>query len=311
MSEIYPITEPYNHSTLQVSDIHTLYYEEVGNPQGQPAIVLHGGPGAGCSPEMRSFFDPEHYRVILFDQRGCGRSAPLAVLEENTTWEIVEDIEKLRKHLGIDKWMVFGGSWGSTLALSYSEKYPEYVTHLVLRGIFLSRDRDNDWLYKHGASEIFPEQWADFCSGVTLEKGETYPQAYYRVLTSDNKEKQLAAAKKWSNWEFSIIRLVTPDKPTDDQFALNFARIECHFILNRCFLDEGQLLRDAYKLKNIPMTIVHGRYDVVCSMQNAYDLHSALPHSELVVCPRSGHSQFEEEISLALTDATNKYRMKK
>ncbi len=308
MKELYPSIEPYNHGLLQVSDIHTLYYEEVGNPKGQPAVVLHGGPGAGCSADMRRFFDPKHYRIILFDQRACGRSTPAAVLEGNTTWDIVEDIEKLRNHLGIKKWLVFGGSWGSTLALSYSQKYPDKVTHLILRGIFLSRDKDNDWLYGIGASQIFPEQWADFSSGVVLENCESYPQAYYKLLTSTDKNKQLAAAKKWSNWEWSIIKLVTTDKPTDDQFAINFARIECHFILNRCFLEEGQLLRDAHKIAHIPMTMVHGRYDVVCAMQNAFDLHTALPDAELIVCPRSGHSQFEDEIASALVEATNKYR---
>lgn len=309
MTELYPAIEPYNQGNLKVSDIHTLYYEEVGNPHGQPAVVLHGGPGAGCSPDMRRFFDPNHYRIILFDQRACGRSSPLAVLEENTTWDIVEDIEKIRKHLGIEKWLVLGGSWGSTLALSYSEKYPEKVTHLILRGIFLSRDKDNDWLYGYGASEIFPDQWKIFASGVTLEKGETYPQAYYKVLTSTDKNKQLAAAKKWSNWEWSIIKLVTTEIPTEDQFAINFARIECHFILNRCFLEEGQLLRDAHKIKHIPMTMVHGRYDVVCAGRNAYDLHNALPNAELVICPRSGHSQFEVEISSELVNATDKYKV--
>jgi proline iminopeptidase len=308
MTELYPEIEPYNKGNLKVSDIHTLYYEEAGNPHGQPAIVLHGGPGAGCTPDMRRFFDPKHYRIILFDQRGCGRSTPLASLEENTTWDIVEDIEKLRQNLGIEKWLVFGGSWGSTLALSYSEKYPESVTHLVLRGIFLSRDKDNDWLYKNGASEIFPEQWAEFCSGVKLEQGENYPQAYYKALTSTDKNKQLMAAKKWSNWEWSIIRLVTIERPTEDQFAINFARIECHFILHRCFLEEGQLLLNVQKIKHIPMTMVHGRYDVVCAMQNAYDLHQALPDADLVVCPRSGHSQFEDEIVSALVEATDKYR---
>jgi proline iminopeptidase len=309
MTELYPAIEPYNHDNLKVSDIHTLYYEEVGNPKGQPAVVLHGGPGAGCTPDMRRFFDPDHYRIILFDQRACGRSSPLAVLEENTTWDIVEDIEKIRKHLGIEKWLVFGGSWGSTLALSYSEKYPERVTHLVLRGIFLSRDKDNAWLYEYGASEIFPEQWIDFCSEVQIQTGETYPEAYYKVLTSNDKEKQLSAAKKWSNWEWSIVKLVTTEKPEEDQFALNFARIECHFILNRCFLEEGQLLRDAKKIKHIPLTIVHGRYDVVCAIRNADDLKKALPNAELVICPRSGHSQFEDEIASALTEATNKYRV--
>jgi proline iminopeptidase len=308
MTELYPSIVPYNHGMLKVSDIHTIYYEEVGNPKGQPAVVLHGGPGAGCNPDMRRFFDPEYYRIILFDQRACGRSTPSAVLEENDTWNIVEDIEKLRKHLGIDKWLVFGGSWGSTLALSYSQKHPDQVTHLVLRGIFLSRDADNDWLYGYGASDIFPDQWAEFSSGVTLGKGESYPQAYYKVLTGTDKNKQLAAAHKWSNWEWSIVKLVTTDLPTEDQFAINFARIECHFILNRCFLEEGQLLKDAPKIKDIPMTLVHGRYDVVCAVKNAYDLHLALPDSELVICPRSGHSQFEEEIASALVEATNKYR---
>jgi proline iminopeptidase len=309
MTELYPSIEPYNQGNLKVSDIHTLYYEEVGNPKGQPAVVLHGGPGAGCTPDMRRFFDPKHYRIILFDQRACGRSSPLAVLEENTTWDIVEDIEKLRKHLGIEKWLVFGGSWGSTLALSYSEKYPDKVTHLILRGIFLSRDKDNDWLYGYGASEIFPDQWADFCSGVTLEKGESYPQAYYKVLTSNDKNKQLTVAKKWSKWEWSIVKLVTTDTPDEDQFALNFARIECHFIMNRCFLEEGQLLRDVHKIKDIPITMVHGRYDVVCAARNAFDLKDALPRAELVICPRSGHSQFEDEIASGLTEATNKYRV--
>lgn len=308
MSELYPSIEPYKQGYLKVSDIHKLYYEEVGNPKGQPAVVLHGGPGAGCSPDMRRFFDPQHYRIILFDQRACGRSSPLAELQENTTWDIVDDIEKLRNHLGIEKWLVFGGSWGSTLALSYSEKFPGRVTHMVLRGIFLSRVKDNDWLYSYGASELFPEQWADFCSGVIKKQEDSYPQAYYKVLTSSDKNKRLAAAKKWSDWEWSIVKLVTTEKPTDDQFSLNFARIECHYILNGCFLEEGQLLRDAFKIKHVPLTIVHGRYDVICAMQNAYDLHVALPEAELIVCPRSGHSQFEEEVTSALVEATNKYR---
>ncbi|MEI8134121.1 MAG: prolyl aminopeptidase [bacterium] len=309
MTQLYPTIEPYNHGMLKVSDIHTLYYEEVGNPNGQPAVVLHGGPGAGCSPDMRRFFDPAHYRIILFDQRGCGRSSPLAVLDGNTTWDIVEDIEKLRKHLGIGKWLVFGGSWGSTLALSYSQKYPTTVTQLILRGVFLSNDADNEWLYKYGASELFPEQWADFCSGVELERGESYPQAYTKVLNCGDSAIELAAAKKWSNWEWSIVKLVAGAIPEGDQFAINFARIECHYILNRCFLDEGQLLRDAHLIRHIPTTIVHGRYDVVCAPRNAYELKLVLPEAELIFCPRSGHSQFEEEIAAALTEATNKYRV--
>ncbi len=309
MTPLYPEIEPFNSGHLKVSDLHTIYYEEVGNPNGQPAVVLHGGPGAGCSPDMRRFFDPKHYRIVLFDQRACGRSSPLAVLEGNSTWEIVDDIEKLRTHLGIEKWLVFGGSWGSTLSLSYSEKYPERVTHLILRGIFLSRDKDNDWLYDYGASEIYPDQWAEFCSGVTRQNGESWVDAYYRVLTSDNETERLEAARKWSAWEFSIIKLVTTERPTEDQFALNFARIECHFIKNRCFLEEGQLLRDAHKIAHIPMTIVHGRYDVICTIANAFALQKALPKATMMICPRSGHSQFEEEISSALTEATNTFRI--
>jgi len=310
MTGLYPTIEPYNHGYLSVSDIHTLYYEEVGNPKGQPAVIFHGGPGGGCTPDMRRFFDPKHYRIVLFDQRACGRSFPLTDLRENTTWDIVADIEKLRKHLAIEKWLVFGGSWGSTLALTYSEKYPKRVTHLVLRGIFLSRIQDNNWLYEHGANEIYPDQWAEFAAGVKKKKNESYPEAYYKVLTSKDEKKKLAAAHRWSNWEWSVVKLVTTDRPNDDQFALTFARIECHYIVNRCFLKEGQLLRNAAKTKQIPMTIVHGRYDVVCSMQNAYDLKRALPKAELVICPRSGHSQFEDEITSALVDATNKYRNK-
>lgn len=308
MSQLYPAIEPYATGFLNVSELHTLYYEEVGNPKGQPAVVLHGGPGAGCSPDMRRFFDPEKYRIILFDQRACGRSFPLAVLEENTTWDIVEDIEKLRKHLSIDKWLVFGGSWGSTLALSYSEKYPEQTTHLILRGIFLSTNIDNDWLYSYGASELFPEQWADFCSGVTRKDGEDWVTAYYRELTCGDHKRELAAAHKWSNWEWSIIKLVTKETPSEDQFALNFARIECHFIKHRCFLEEGQLLFNAPKIAHIPTTIVHGRYDVICAMRNAFELQKVLPNSRLVVCPTSGHSQFEEEITSGLVEATDLYR---
>ncbi|HYM20802.1 MAG TPA: prolyl aminopeptidase [Candidatus Kapabacteria bacterium] len=305
---MYPEIEPFNSGHLKVSDIHTLYYEEVGNPNGQPAVVLHGGPGAGCSPDMRRFFDPKKYRIVLFDQRACGRSSPLAVLEENDTWNIVEDIEKLRKHLGIEKWLVFGGSWGSTLSLSYSEKYPERVTHLVLRGIFLSRDLDNDWLYQYGASEIYPDEWEKFSKGVTRKENESWTEAYYRVLTGSDKKAMLEAARCWSGWEWSIIKLVTTERPTEDQFAINFARIECHFIKNRCFLEEGQLLRDVHKIKHIPTTIVHGRYDVICAIKNAFDLKKELTNAKLVVCPRSGHSQFEEEISSALTAATDSYR---
>lgn len=308
MAQLYPPIEPYNTGFLKVSQIHSLYYEECGNPAGVPAVMLHGGPGSGCSDEMRQMFDPKYYRIILFDQRGAKRSTPHASLEDNTTWHLVDDIEKLREHLSVEKWLVFGGSWGSTLSLSYSQKYPERVTHLILRGIFLGRNEDNKWLYEYGASELFPEKWDEFLKGVTRNPGERYIDAYYRVLTGTEEKPMLEAARRWSNWEFSIIKLVNEDKPLDDESAISFSRIECHYIKNNCFLEEGQLLTDAHKIAHIPMTIVHGRYDVICSMRNAWELKRVLPKANLVVTPRAGHSMFDAENAEALVDATNGYR---
>lgn len=308
MAQLYPPIEPYRTGYLKVSDIHSLYYEECGNPAGQPAVMLHGGPGSGCSDEMRQFFDPDHYRIILFDQRGAKRSTPHASLEENTTWDLVADIEKLREHLGIEKWLVFGGSWGSTLSLSYSQTHPERVTHLILRGIFLGRDEDNRWLYEYGASEIYPDTWDEFLKGPKPQAGETYIDSYYRTLTGTDEKAKLDAAKRWSNWEFSIIKLVNDGKPLDDDSALSFSRIECHYIKHNCFLEEGQLLRDAHKIAHIPTTIVHGRYDVICSMRNAWELKKAMPKANLVIPARAGHSMFDYENTEALVDATNGYR---
>jgi proline iminopeptidase len=309
MAQLYPAIKPYNSGYLKVSDIHSLYYEECGNPYGQPAVMLHGGPGSGCSDEMRQFFDPEHYRIILFDQRGSKRSTPHASLEDNTTWHLVEDIEKLREHLNIEKWLVFGGSWGSTLSLSYSQTHPERVTHLILRGIFLGRDEDNKWLYHYGASEIYPDTWDEFLKGPKPLQGETYIDSYYRTLTGSDEKAKLDAAKRWSNWEFSIIMLVNDGKPLDNDAAISFSRIECHYIKNNCFLEEGQLLRDAHKIAHIPTTIVHGRYDVICSMRNAWELKKVLPNANLVITPRAGHSMFDYENAEALVDATNVFRV--
>ncbi len=308
MAQLYPPIAPYKTGMLQVSPVHTLYCEEVGNPNGQPAVMLHGGPGSGCSDEMRQMFDPDHYRIILFDQRGSKRSTPHASLEDNTTWHLVDDTEKLREHLGIEKWLVFGGSWGSTLSLSYAQRHPERVTHLILRGIFLARVEDNRWLYEYGASEIFPDRWDEFLKGVTPLPGEDYVQAYYRVLTGNDEKAKLEAAKRWSNWEFSIIKLVNQDKPLDDDSAISFSRIECHYMMHNCFLDEGQLLLDAPKIAHIPTTIVHGRYDIICSMRNAWELKRVIPNADLVISPRAGHSMFDMENAESLVDATNKYR---
>jgi proline iminopeptidase len=309
MAQLYPSIEPYNSGYLQVSPVHSLYYEEVGNPNGQPAVMLHGGPGSGCSDEMRQFFDPKHYRIILFDQRGSKRSTPHASLEDNTTWHLVADIEKLREHLGIEKWLVFGGSWGSTLSLTYAQKYPHRVTHLILRGIFLARKGDNTWLYEYGASEIYPDKWDEFVKGVTRAPDEHYMNAYYRVLTGNDEDAKLEAAKRWSGWEFSIIKLVNDDKQLDDESAVSFSRIECHYMMNNCFLEEGQLLRDAHIIADIPTTIVHGRYDVICALRNAWELKRVMPKANLVITARAGHSMFDEENTLALVDATNAYRV--
>jgi proline iminopeptidase len=309
MTELYPPIAPYRSGYLKVSDLHSLYYEECGNPDGQPAVVLHGGPGGGCSEEMRQFFDPRHYRIVLFDQRGAKRSTPHASLVENTTPHLVGDIEKLREHLGITKWLVFGGSWGSTLSLAYAESHPDRVTHLILRGIFLSRDEDNKWLYGYGASEIFPDHWDTFTSGVIRQPGEDYTEAYYRILTGDDESAKIRAACSWSNWEFTMIKLASGGIELSDADALSFARIECHYIRHRCFLEENQLLRNIGVITHIPTIIVHGRYDVICAMRNAWELHKVMPNSKLVITPLAGHSMFDPENTRALVEATNAFRL--
>lgn len=308
MRTFYPAIEPYNSGFLAVSPVHRIYYEECGNPQGQPALVLHGGPGAGCMPQMRQLFDPEHYRIVLFDQRGSGRSLPESSLEENTTGHLVEDIEKLRAHLKIEQWLVLGGSWGVTLGLAYAQSYPTQVTHLVLRGTFLARQQDIIWLYHYGASEIFPERWQVFLNGIKASVGENYLHAYYKALTGNDEQAKLHAGRGWCNWEYSIVRMIMQEPPFEDKFMIQSARIASHYMVNNCFLRENQLIEDAFKIQQIPTTIIHGRYDVICTMSNAYDLHQALPHANLMVCPLSGHSTLENEIVAALIQATDHYR---
>jgi len=269
----YPEIEPYNEFQLKVSNLHTLWVEECGNPHGVPVVFLHGGPGAACEPFQRRFFDPEKFRIILFDQRGCGRSTPHAELAENTTKHLVSDIETLRKYLKVEKWLVFGGSWGSTLALAYAQAHAEFVSGLILRGVFLCRDRDIQWFYQDGA--------------------------------------QLEAARAWSIWEGSTSNLVTKSSVlkhfTDEHIALSLARIECHYFVNHSFLRDNQLLEEAYKLKDIPGIIVHGRYDVVCPVEQAFLLHQAWPTSEFTISPNAGHSATEAENVDALIRATQKF----
>jgi len=277
---MYPPLEPHRTGRLPVSGGHELYFEESGNPAGKPVVFLHGGPGGGTEPRQRRFFHPERYRIVLFDQRGCGRSTPHAGLEANTTWHLVADIEALREHLGIARWQVFGGSWGSTLALAYAEKHPERVTELVLRGIFLLRRQEIEWFYQRGASALYPDAWETYRDHIPeAERGDLLA-AYHRRLTSDDPAVRLAAAKAWSGWEGATSKLI-PDAALqshyeEDEVALAMARIEAHYFVNRGFLAcDDQLLRDAGRIRGIPGVIVQGRYDVVCPAESAWALHRA------------------------------------
>ncbi len=310
---LYPESEPFAIGTLKVDSRHTLYFEQCGNPHGKPVVLLHGGPGAGCNARMRRFHDPAHYRIVLFDQRGAGRSTPHADLVDNTTWHLVEDIETLRSHLGIQQWQVFGGSWGSTLALAYAQKHPERVTELVLRGIFMLRRWELEWFYQEGASRIYPDAWAHYVAAIPTVERADFISAYHRRLTSDDPATRLAAARAWSIWEGATSFLLPDDEfvATHDEaeFALAFARIECHYFVHGGFMEvEDQLLRDAPRLSAIPGTIVHGRYDVVCPLANAWDLKRAWPQADLEIVPDAGHSAFEPGHVDALVRATDRYR---
>ena len=313
MRTLYPEIEPFDSGFLNVDSRHRMYYEQCGNPQGKPVVILHGGPGAGCGAKIRHFHDPRAYRIILLDQRGAGRSTPHADLVDNTTWTLVADIEKLREHLGIDRWQVFGGSWGSTLALAYAEKHPERVSELVVRGIFLLRRWELEWFYQEGCSRLFPDAWEKYLAPIPeVERGDII-SAYHRRLTSEDESVRLEAAQAWSIWEASTSFMLQDEdfinSHNDAHFALSFARIENHYFVNGGFFEvEGQLLRDAHKLKGIPGVIVHGRYDVVCPIANAWDLHKAWPEAKLMISPTSGHSAFEAENALALIEATDSYR---
>jgi proline iminopeptidase len=311
MKDLYPEILPYRAEHLAVDDRHSLYIEQVGHADGLPALFLHGGPGAGCEPYHRRFFDPARYRVVLFDQRGAGRSTPHADLQDNTTWDLVADIERVREHLGIDRWLVFGGSWGSTLALAYAEKYPERVRALVLRGIFLCRPHEIAWFYQQGASRLFPDYWEDFVAPVSPDERGDMLAAYHRLLTGDDELRRLAAARAWSVWEGRTATLL-PDERVAGHFAqahvaLSMARIECHYFVNDAFMRPNQLLEDAGRLAGIPGVIVHGRYDVICPVENAWELHRAWPESELVIVPDAGHSAAETTTRARLVEATDRF----
>jgi proline iminopeptidase len=310
MRTLYPEIEPFDSGMLKVDARHTLYYEQCGNPIGKPVVLLHGGPGAGCGAKMRRFHDPDKYRIVLFDQRGSGRSTPHANLVDNTTPHLVADIEKLRAHLRIARWQVFGGSWGSTLALAYAEAHPQVVTELVLRGIFMLRRWELEWFYQEGTSRLFPDAWEKYLAAIPSVEHHDLISAYHRRLTSDDEPTRLAAARAWSVWEASTSFLRQDegfiDSHEDAKFALAFARIECHYFVNGGFFDvQNQLLRDAHRIANIPGIVVHGRYDVVCPIANAWDLHKAWPKAKLEISPTSGHSGFEAENIDALVRATD------
>lgn len=302
---LFPEIEPFDTRQIQVSTLHRIYVEQCGNPKGRPILFLHGGPGGGVSPKHRRLFDPAKWRVVLFDQRGCGKSTPHAELRENTTWTLVDDIERIRRDLGIQRWTVFGGSWGSTLGLAYAESHPESIDALVLRGIFLLRPQELTWFYQSGASRIFTDFWQDFLAPIPEAERDNLIAAYYKRLCSQDTEVRRKAARAWTQWEARTIHLLPQADViagmSDDRYADAFARIECHFFTNEGFFTpETSLLARAHRLASIPGHIVHGRYDVVCPFESAWDLHQAWPSSQLHIVPDAGHGVFEPGITKAL-----------
>ncbi|MGH8556121.1 MAG: prolyl aminopeptidase [Methylococcales bacterium] len=311
MRQLYPAIEPFAREHLAVDETHSLYIEGCGKSEGIPVLFLHGGPGAGCTPTHRRFFDPDRYRIILFDQRGCGKSTPHAELKNNTTQHLIADIERIRKHLGIERWLIFGGSWGSTLALAYAEQFTGRVTGLVLRGIFLCRKQDIQWFYQHGASRLFPDYWQDYLEPIPESQRHDLVQAYYKILTGPDPGKLLSAARAWSLWEARTATLLY-DAAIENYFsqpevALSMARIECYYFVHDSFLETDQLIKNATHLESVPGVIVHGRYDVICPLDGALALNKAWPESKLVVVPNAGHAATEPGIVDALITATDQF----
>ena len=312
MRDLYPPIEPYSEGKLKVSELHTIHYEESGNPQGKPVIFLHGGPGGGISPIYRQYFDPQKWRIVIFDQRGCGQSTPYAELAENTTWDSVNDIEKLRQHLNIERWVVFGGSWGSTLALAYSQTYPISCKGLILRGIFMLRPSEILWFYQSGASNIYPDAWQEYLKPIPPAERDDLLSAFYRRLTSEDRSVRLEAARAWAVWEASTSKLIpsalSKQRFGMDEFAEAFARIECHYFVNGGFFQsENQLLENIDRIRHLPGVIVQGRYDVVCPMITAWELHQAWQEAELIVIADAGHSISEPGIKDALITASDRF----
>ncbi len=309
---LYPEIEPYNTGMLRVSETHEIYFEECGNPDGKPVVYLHGGPGAGCSINFRRYFDPQAYRIVLFDQRGCGRSKPSGSLVDNTTWHLVFDIEALREHCGIDMWQVFGGSWGSTLGLAYAQTHPDRVTELVMRGLFTLRRSELLWFYQGGASHVYPDFWEGYVAPIPERERGDLMAAYYKRLTGDDKVAQVECARAWARWEFSAISLwPDPNRHADvdsDHFALAFARIECHYFVNAGFFDvDDQIIRDLHKIKHIPCILIQGRYDMCTPMCTAWDIYKAWPEADFRLVGDAGHAGSEPGIVHELICATDRY----
>lgn len=311
MKNLYPPLEPFETHVLN-ADGHKIYYEVSGNPHGKPALFVHGGPGGGGSTDVRRFFNPDLYKIVVFDQRGCGRSKPHASLEQNTTWDLVSDMESIRENLSIDSWLVFGGSWGSTLSLAYAQQYPHRVSELVLRGIFMLRKKELDWFYQEGASKLFPEAWEEFIKPIDQDKRNNLMDAYREIFYGTDQRAKLEAAIAWSKWEAATSSLIFSQARVDDfqepEFALAFAMIENHYFVNKGFFThENQLLDGVDKIRQIPTVIVQGRYDVVCPIESAWELANKWPEAELIITPNSGHSAFERENIAALVNATDKF----
>ena len=306
---LYPKIEAHTTGFLEVSNLHTIAWERSGNPDGIPVIVIHGGPGGGSQPSYRRYFDPMKFDIIQFDQRGCGQSTPYAELEDNNTHASVSDLEKLREHLGIEKWHVFGGSWGSTLSLIYAQNHPSRVLSMTLRGIFMCRKSELHWFYQDGASHVFPDAFEPYREHIPLLEQGDLIKAYYARLTSDDVEVRRGAAREWTRWEMATSRLFPDpeylDKAEDLDFAVAFARIECHYFINAIFVEEAYILNNSSKIKHIPTVIVQGRYDMVCPPRSAWQLHKALPDSKLVMVADAGHSMGEVSIARELVAATD------
>ena len=312
MRELYSPFKPYDENKLSVSQLHTIHYEQSGNPEGKPVVILHGGPGGGAAPVYRQYFNPEKWRIVMFDQRGCGRSTPYAELRENTTWDLVADIEQLREHLKIDRWTVFGGSWGSTLSLAYSQTHPDRCSALILRGIFMLRQQELRWFYQSGASYIFPEAWEEYLKPIPPEERDDLISAYYKRLIAEDRQVRLEAARAWSVWEASTSKLIPSTKSIQrfgtEAFAEAFARIECHYFVNKGFFEtENQILNNCDRIAEIPGVIVQGRYDVVCPAVSSWELHKAWQNAEYIIVPDAGHSVSEPGIIDALVTATDRF----